>query len=88
MHVALETLENYADVQPVRVSKMTLAFGRLLGDLFGCQHKVMSRPFSRHGETYRVCIACGAHREFDAQMWNTKGPYYYKEARTTDLLRH
>jgi hypothetical protein len=88
MQVGFETLESYSDVAHVRVSKISHVFGRLFGELFGCQHKDMSRPFSRHGETYRVCIACGAHRAFDAKQWNTSGPYYYKEARTTDLMRH
>ena len=87
MQVALETLESYSDANRVKASRVSHAFGRWIGDLFGCQHKQMSRPFSRHGETYRVCIACGAHREFDTQKWNSSGPYYFKEARTTDLRR-
>jgi len=88
MQAALETLEHYSNGDRVRVSKITLALGRWLGDVFGCQHKEMSRPFSRHGETYRVCIACGGRRQFDEQNWNTQGPFYYKAARTSDLLRH
>jgi hypothetical protein len=36
----------------------------------------MSRPFTRDGETYRVCLRCGMHRAFDLQNWKTKGPYY------------
>jgi hypothetical protein len=88
MQAALETLEHYSQRDEARVSKMTLAVGRWVGELFGCQHKEMSRPFSRQGETYRVCIACGARRQFDREKWNTEGPYYYKAARTSDLLRY
>jgi hypothetical protein len=86
MQVALETLEHYSHSDQERVSKIRLSLGRWLAELFGCQHKEMSRPFSRHGETYRVCIACGARRQFDGQTWNSAGPYYFKPARTSDLL--
>jgi hypothetical protein len=88
MQATLETLEHYSRPDQARVSKITLAVGRWVGELFGCQHKEMSRPFSRQGETYRVCIACGARRQFDQENWNTQGPYYYKAARMADLLRH
>jgi hypothetical protein len=88
MQAALDTLEQYSDGDQARALKITIALGRWLGDIFGCQHKEMSRPFSRHGETYRVCIACGGRREFDAQKWNTQGPFYYKEARRSDLLQY
>jgi hypothetical protein len=86
MSAALETLEHYAHGDRVRRLKITLAFGRWLAEIFGCQHKHMSRPFSRQGESYRVCIDCGARRQFDEQTWNSAGPYYYKPARTSDLL--
>jgi hypothetical protein len=48
-------------------------FGRLLG----CWHRSMSRPFTRDGETYRVCTKCGAHRMFDVVGWRMRGPYYF-----------
>jgi hypothetical protein len=85
MSAALQTLENYAHSEQKRVSKMRPNLGRWLSELFGCQHKQMSRPFSRHGETYRVCIACGARRQFNEQTWNSAGPYYFKPARSSDL---
>jgi hypothetical protein len=88
MQATLETLEHYSHPDQARVSKITLALGRWVGEIFGCQHKEMSRPFSRQGETYRVCIACGARRQFDQENWNMEGPFYYKAARTADLLRH
>jgi hypothetical protein len=56
---------------------------RLLGTLrylflplFFCWHRKMSRPFTRDGETYRVCLRCGVHRQFDLKEWKTKGDYY------------
>ena len=55
-----------------------------LGGIFGCQHKEMSRPFSRQGETYRVCITCGARRQFIESTWETSGPFYFADAQTTD----
>ena len=88
MQAALETLEHYADADDLRLSKVGQFFCRFFGEIFGCQHRDMSRPFSRHGETYRVCITCGAQRQFDERRWNTQGPFYYKAARLADLRRH
>jgi len=87
MQGVLETLD-LSNSDQVRVSKVNFGLGRLFGELFGCQHKQMSRPFSRQGETYRVCIGCGARRKFDAKKWQLQGPYYFKEARTADLMRY
>ncbi len=87
MHAVSETLETYANGDRAQVSRITGVFGRFLGEMFGCQHKEMSRPFSRQGETYRVCNGCGARRQFDAKNWKLQGPFYYKEARTADLRR-
>lgn len=44
--------------------------------LLFCWHRKMSRPFTRDGETYRVCLRCGVHRQFDLKEWKTKGDYY------------
>ena len=44
--------------------------------LLVCWHRKMSRPFTRDGETYRVCLRCGVHRQFDLKEWKTKGDYY------------
>ena len=51
--------------------------GRAVALIFGCRHLNMSRPFTRDGETYRTCVACGARRRFDTERWETFGPYYY-----------
>lgn len=33
--------------------------------VFWCRHSLMSRPFTRDGRTYRVCLKCGKCRDFD-----------------------
>ena len=35
-------------------------FLAILDFLFGCHHVHLSRVFTLHGETYRVCCDCGA----------------------------
>ena len=54
---------------------------RLFLRVFVCWHRKMSRPFTREGETYRVCLRCGMHRQFDLKEWKTKGDYYNPSAR-------
>jgi hypothetical protein len=49
----------------------------VLSRTWSCWHRRMSRPFTRDGETYRVCLRCGVHRHFDLDAWRTKGSYYY-----------
>ncbi|MFQ3638614.1 MAG: hypothetical protein SNJ62_01200 [Chloracidobacterium sp.] len=44
--------------------------------VFGCWHLDMSRPFTIDQQTYRMCLACGAHRAFDTNQWKMVGPYY------------
>ena len=51
--------------------------GGLTGLLFGCWHLKMSRPFTCHSETYRSCLECGAHRQFNLERWEMQGPYYF-----------
>ncbi len=62
----------------------TLGVRKWLGGIFGCQHKEMSRPFSRQGESYRVCLACGARRQFIESTWETSGPFYFSGAQACD----
>ncbi len=85
MQAVLGILEQQSTIQQKRVSNLA-ALGHWLSGIFGCPHKEMSRPFSRHGETYRVCINCGARRGFDQQAWNSAGPFYFKPASTTNLI--
>ena len=67
---------------------------RLLGKLryvflplLVCWHRKMSRPFTRNGETYRVCLRCGMQRQFDLQQWQTKGGYYNARVRQDTPLQ-
>ena len=85
MQAVLGTLEHYSNRQRTKLPNITRALGRWLTEIFGCQHREMSRPFSRHGETYRVCLGCGGHRRFDEHKWQMDGAYYYNAARTSDL---
>ena len=42
-----------------------------------CWHRKMSRPFTRGGCTFRVCLNCGMRRNFDLENWKSTGGYYY-----------
>lgn len=86
MEAILGTFERYSDDDSRRIAEISRGMGRLLLGIFGCAHKQMSRPFSRHGESYRVCIGCGARRQFDEQTWKPRGPFYFKPANTSELL--
>ena len=44
---------------------------------FECWHRELSRPFTIEGETYRVCLQCGARRQFIAESWRTVGDFYH-----------
>jgi hypothetical protein len=85
MSAALGTLERYSPGERTRLSNVLSAVFSRFAEKFGCQHREMSRPFSRHGESYRVCISCGARRQFDEKTWNSTGRYYYKPARVSEL---
>jgi hypothetical protein len=85
MEATLGTLERYSN-RSRGLTDVTLGVRDWLARVFGCTHKELSRPFSRHGESYRVCIACGARRGFDDQTWNSRGSFYYKAANTSELL--
>ena len=84
MAAVLGTLENYSQA-PVAAKAEGRGIRDWLATLFGCTHRDLSRPFSRRGQTYRVCINCGAQRRFDAQTWNMRGPFYFEPANTAAL---
>jgi hypothetical protein len=86
MEATLGTLEHYSNEDSRRISDLTRGVGNWFLGVFGCAHKEMSRPFSRHGESYRVCIGCGAHRKFDPDTWKPQGPFYFNSAKTSELL--
>jgi hypothetical protein len=35
--------------------------------LFGCRHRELSRAFTSEGETYKVCLMCGARLRYSWQ---------------------
>ena len=45
--------------------------------IFRCWHRKMSRPFTREGLTFCVCLRCGMRRNFDLEKWKMTGSYYY-----------
>jgi hypothetical protein len=56
---------------------LTAQLSTWLTRVFGCWHTEMSRPFTRDGASYRACLECGAHRNFDTARWEMVGAYYY-----------
>ncbi|MGB9181778.1 MAG: hypothetical protein WCB68_21285 [Pyrinomonadaceae bacterium] len=74
---ATTTLRDYSDDLKVDTGKLLKAISSWLTRLFGCWHMEMSRPFTHGGETHRVCMGCGARRQFDVKSWEMVGAYYY-----------
>lgn len=69
------------------VTKTNGAFGKkigIFGKLFGCWHKELSRPFRNKTGSYRVCIDCGARKEFDISSFKTLGTFYYPPSVSLD----
>ncbi len=59
------------------------AFGNkigVMGKVFGCWHKRLSRPFTNRNASYRACLNCGARKKFDTKTLKTYGPFYYPPA--------
>lgn len=73
--------ELYANERIARALRLLRILRYLFLPLLVCWHRKMSRPFTRDGETYRVCLRCGMHRRFDLQQWQTKGDYYNARVR-------
>jgi hypothetical protein len=62
------------------VNRTDKSFGNkigLLGALFGCWHKSLSRPLTIGNDSYRACLDCGARKQFDPQTLKTFGSYHY-----------
>ena len=49
----------------------------LMGIIFGCWHKDLSRPFTNKKVSYRVCTECGARKKFDTKNFKTLGRFYF-----------
>lgn len=65
------------------INRTENAFGDrigLVGKIFGCWHKQLSRPFSDKKSAYRACLNCGARKRFDTANLKTFGPFYYPPA--------
>ena len=56
----------------------------LMGSLFGCWHKQLTRPFTIGSESYRACLGCGARKQFDTKTLRTVGSFHYPPAVTFD----
>ena len=59
----------------------------IMGKLFGCWHKELSRPFSNRKSSYRACLNCGAMKRFDTENLKTFGPFYYPPVVSPDARR-
>jgi hypothetical protein len=62
--------------QAERSRALNNAAGRLVQRLLGCWQHDLSRPFTRGGKTYRVCMKCGLSRDFNLAAWKTQGASY------------
>jgi hypothetical protein len=61
--------------QNLKTSEKKVGF---IAGLFGCWHQLLSRPFTpAKGESYRVCLDCGARRQFNPETLETYGPFYF-----------
>ena len=65
-----------------RSRELNNAAQRLIVRLFGCWQHDLSRPFTRNGKTYRVCLKCGLSRDFNLATWKTQGASYALPANT------
>lgn len=81
------TKEIYVDERKARTLRLLGKLRYVFLPLLVCWHRKLSRPFTRDGETYRVCLRCGMHRRFDLQEWQTKGDYYNACVRQDAPLR-
>jgi hypothetical protein len=55
-------------------------FGEKVGffsKIFGCGHQDLSRPFSHGKFGYRVCLRCGARKQFNVETLETFGSFYF-----------
>ena len=60
-----------------------VVFGRkegLINKLLGCRHNNISRPFAQGKTAYRVCLDCGARKQFNTKTLQTYGKFYFPPA--------
>lgn len=61
--------DDYAE----RSRALNHAAQRLVNRLLGCWQHDLSRPFTRNGKSYRVCVKCGISKDFNVTTWKTHG---------------
>jgi hypothetical protein len=71
------------NVKQVQRSSIFAKISDWVARVFGCWHLEISRPFSHHGHAYRVCLNCGAQRQFNLRSWQMHGNFYYERATTS-----
>lgn len=49
----------------------------IVGKIFGCWHKRLTKPMTSERTTYRACLDCGARKNFDAVTFRSSGSFYY-----------
>ena len=59
----------------------------IVGKIFGCWHKRISRPFTTKESSYRTCLDCGARRKFNPENLKTFGPFYFPPSVKPDPFR-
>ena len=64
--------DDYAE----RSEALSQAAQRLVNRLLGCWQHDLSRPFTRNGKSYRVCMKCGIYKNFNLDTWTTQGGPY------------
>lgn len=87
MQSAQSVLSHHSKSRPVDLSGLGRVMAQWLTRVFGCWHGEMSRPFTHDRETYRVCLDCGARRDFDPVRWEMVGDYYYGKPAANELYR-
>ncbi len=81
----MEAILHQGRIAEAIINRTDGVFGQkigLVGKLFGCWHKELSRPFTNRNASYRTCLNCGAKKEFDTKTLKTLGPFYYPPAVT------
>lgn len=64
---------------------------KIMNWLVGCRHRELSRAFTSNGETYKVCLKCGAHLKYSWQTMKLVGdekPTRSKPLRESPESRH
>lgn len=62
-----------------------MAIGRKVWNwVFGCRHKELSRAFTTEGQTYKVCLKCGAQFPYS---WETMSVVEEKRGRKGKLAK-